>query len=256
VALLSLVAGACSTAGEIQASPDGDTAAGTEVSTPSLDLERLTGVPVDSADGDNNADGAGNQMGGGADNQMGVGADDGRLALPLTDDELLETIGQQLADGEGVGDLLDQIGPIDGLLDSFEGSLGDAADDAAIDTALGDILESVAGDGFGDSDSDSGSDSDGGFDLPLGDFGEPVALDEAAMLACSQVELAIDLVDGGDVNLVGERLASAASWAQASDLTAMNGWFDSLVDAGQGGDVDIITLIGFLTLCSQGGYEL
>jgi hypothetical protein len=102
--------------------------------------------------------------------------------------------------------------------------------------------------GFGDGNRRTGS-------------GELVVLDERASLACANVELALFALDDGAPDRAADQVALAAERAAASNLTAVQDWAPRLVEAageGTGLDraVDALTLVGFLSLCVEGGYEL
>ncbi len=87
--------------------------------------------------------------------------------------------------------------------------------------------------------------------------GELASLDDAANLACAHVEIAIDHLDGGNGSVAIERLVTAADRARASELPSIQVWAEPLAASVEDGAVaDPAPLIGFLSVCAEGGYEL
>ncbi len=86
--------------------------------------------------------------------------------------------------------------------------------------------------------------------------GELVELDEAASLACANIEIALTALDEGDIAAAGDAVAAAATWSEDSTVAPMAAWLDVLRDARDGGNFDLETLVGFLSVCADGGYEL
>lgn len=87
--------------------------------------------------------------------------------------------------------------------------------------------------------------------------GEPATLDEAANLACAQIELAIDQIDSGLPSVASERIIRGAEQAELSELADVRAWAEPLADVVVGGsDAELAPLVGFLTVCTEGGYEL
>ncbi len=87
--------------------------------------------------------------------------------------------------------------------------------------------------------------------------GELLRLDEAASLACAQIEIALGHLDDGVASGAAERVASASAQAGQSTVAEVNAWAELLrgVVIDGSGD-DLATLIGFLSVCTEGGYEL
>ncbi len=96
----------------------------------------------------------------------------------------------------------------------------------------------------------------------INEAGEAFRLDEAAALACGNVEIAVTALDDGRFEKATRHLDDAA--AQTADTTvdalvAWNSVLDQAADdlAADGtSEGDVPTLLAFLTICTQGGYEL
>lgn len=87
--------------------------------------------------------------------------------------------------------------------------------------------------------------------------GELAILDEAANLACAHVEIALTHLDDGNDSIAIERIWSAADRAGNSEIAAVREWQEPLSAVIAEGTVsDITTLVGFITVCAEGGYEL
>ncbi len=95
--------------------------------------------------------------------------------------------------------------------------------------------------------------------------GELNRLDEAAAMACGDVERALTALDDGDERAAADLVASAADRAARSTVDDIDAWSTTLaatVDTDTGIDTDTDTggslavLVGFLSACTQGGYEL
>lgn len=89
-------------------------------------------------------------------------------------------------------------------------------------------------------------------------FGELLELDAEANLACGNIEIAIGRLDDGLRTQAGDHIRAAADRAEDSGIADIRAWSDPLRSAA-GGDADRgdpAVLIGFLTVCAEGGYEL
>jgi len=87
--------------------------------------------------------------------------------------------------------------------------------------------------------------------------GELAVLDDAANLACAHVEIALSQLDDGQDSIAIERIWQAADRAGHSDIAAVREWQEPLSAVIAGGEVaDLAPLIGFITVCAEGGYEL
>lgn len=89
--------------------------------------------------------------------------------------------------------------------------------------------------------------------------GELNRLDEAAALACGDVERALTALDDGDGRQAADLLASAADRAALSSVTDIEVWSTTLaesVNTGTNTDGALVPLLGFLSVCTRGGYEL
>lgn len=85
--------------------------------------------------------------------------------------------------------------------------------------------------------------------------GELVELDAEASLACANVEIAIGQLDDGLAVQAGELVRSGAAQADASAIADIQSWAQPLLVAADTID-DPAPLVGFLTVCTEGGYEL
>lgn len=87
--------------------------------------------------------------------------------------------------------------------------------------------------------------------------GELIQLDQSAQLACGQVEIAIGLIERGQLVEADDRLGTAAEQADQSSVEAIRSWADPLSGvAADGATAELVPLIGFLSVCAEGGYEL
>ena len=87
--------------------------------------------------------------------------------------------------------------------------------------------------------------------------GERATLDESASLACAQIELAIDQIDSGFGGIAAERILAGSKAAEASQLVGIQAWAEPLGDVVVGGSgAELAPLLGFLSVCTEGGYEL
>lgn len=87
--------------------------------------------------------------------------------------------------------------------------------------------------------------------------GEPVTLDDEANLACAHAEIAVGLLDAGQLSVALERVATAAEHAEASGGSAVTRWAEPLRSVIVDGQIaDLAPLVGFLSACTEGGYEL
>jgi hypothetical protein len=95
--------------------------------------------------------------------------------------------------------------------------------------------------------------------------GELNRLDETAALACGDVERALTALDDGNERRAADLLASAADRAARSTVDDIEAWATTLadaidIDADTDTDTDtsesLAALVGFLSACTQGGYEL
>ena len=89
--------------------------------------------------------------------------------------------------------------------------------------------------------------------------GELNHLDEPAALACSDVERALTALDDGDRQAATGLLVSAANRADRSTVDDIVAWSTTLaepVDPGSENNRSLAPLLGFLSACTRGGYEL
>ena len=145
-----------------------------------------------------------------------TGGDDVRLEVDEPE-LVIERVADELGPIGGADELLDTIGPVDG------------ADEDA-------------------------SEPDG---RPRNELGELLILDDEASLACAQIDIAIGLLDDGLPGIAIERIVGGADRADASELEDIRAWAEPLRAVVEGGAVtDPAPLVGFLTVCTEGGYEL
>jgi len=90
---------------------------------------------------------------------------------------------------------------------------------------------------------------------PRNEAGEPLELDEAASLACADVERALTAFDEGSADSAVADADSAAGRAGDSAVADIAEWSEAL-GAWTGADNDPAVLLGFLSTCTDGGYEL
>ncbi len=96
----------------------------------------------------------------------------------------------------------------------------------------------------------------------INEVGEPDQLDEAAALACGNVEIALTALDDGATTKAIDRLQSASTSAGDSSVAAVNQWATVLEQSVTGlrqlgpSQTDASPLLAFLSTCAQGGYEL
>lgn len=91
---------------------------------------------------------------------------------------------------------------------------------------------------------------------PRNESGEPNQLDEAAALACAEVERALTALDENDLAASAASIAAASDWAAQSGSADVADWSTALASASTALDDDISTVVGFLSVCTEGGYEL
>lgn len=84
--------------------------------------------------------------------------------------------------------------------------------------------------------------------------GELSRLDEPAALACGDIERALTAMDEGDRTQARDLVTSASAHAADSSINDITTWSETL-SAIPSSD-DLSPLLGFLTACTQGGYEL
>ncbi len=134
-----------------------------------------------------------------------------------TPDELIPEISEQLADGPTTDELLDSVDVLDG------------AGEVAVDP---------------DGQSRNAS-------------GELARLDDEANLACAHSEIAVGQLDAGQVSIAMERIATAAHHADASGEPTVRAWVEPLESViADGAIADLAPLVGFLSACTERGYEL
>ena len=87
--------------------------------------------------------------------------------------------------------------------------------------------------------------------------GELAVLDSAASLACGQTEVALTLLDEGNAADAAQQISSAAEQAGTSGIESIRSWESPLAALAADGSVgDLAPLIGFISVCAEGGYEL
>lgn len=91
---------------------------------------------------------------------------------------------------------------------------------------------------------------------PRNEAGELAQLDESAALACADVERALTAIDEGSVETAVEEIESAATRAGESSIEDIAAWSEVLSGSWTGGGDDPAVLLGFLSSCTKGGYEL
>jgi hypothetical protein len=145
-------------------------------------------------------------------------------------DEVIAEIESAL-DGQPVSgaDVLDTIDPLDGKPTSSEIDAVRARREGILDPAA---------------------------DGPRNESGELAQLDEPAALACADVERALTAVDEGSTGIAVEEIESAATRAAESSIEDISVWSETLSGSWTGDGGDPVVLLGFLSICTKGGYEL
>ncbi len=87
------------------------------------------------------------------------------------------------------------------------------------------------------------------------EVGELLVLDDEASLACSAVERALPAIDEGDRTTGAALVSQASAGLDRSPDGPMAGWSTILTDSFDT-DAESAALVGFLTVCIEGGYEL
>lgn len=87
------------------------------------------------------------------------------------------------------------------------------------------------------------------------DLGELVVLDDTAALACGDVEMALRQFDAGRRENAAEQLRKAAGQLEHSITPGITAWVKPLATIASNGS-DVTTAVAFLTVCTDGGYEL
>ena len=105
-----------------------------------------------------------------------------------------------------------------------------------------------------DSDIELTTDRDG---RTTNEAGELVGLDEPASLACANIEIALTALDEGDDATAAAQVSSASERAGSSEMASVQAWSGPLAAAITDGAVtEFAPLIGFISVCAEGGYEL
>lgn len=87
--------------------------------------------------------------------------------------------------------------------------------------------------------------------------GELVGLDDQASLACANIEIALTALDEGQDSTATGQVRTASARASESAMASINEWSEPLAASITGEAVaDIAPLIGFISVCAEGGYEL
>ena len=87
--------------------------------------------------------------------------------------------------------------------------------------------------------------------------GELVVLDDAASLGCAHIEVALTHLDEGNTSIAIERIWVASQQAASSNISTIQSWEAPLAGTVADGTVsDLAPLIGFISVCAEGGYEL
>lgn len=130
--------------------------------------------------------------------------------------------------------------------------------DEVVARVAAEMAETTGGDGLLDTVAaiDAGRPTRTDDGRPRNELGELVSLDEAASLACGLVEIAVGDLDAGEVGDAGEGVRAAAGHAGRSDVADIRDWAGPLDEAAASPLEEPASLIGFLSVCTEGGYEL
>jgi hypothetical protein len=86
--------------------------------------------------------------------------------------------------------------------------------------------------------------------------GELVTLDQVALGACGNAEIALTLAESGDDRAL-DHLVTASDLVRTSGLPSAHAWADHLSETVlRGTDTERAALVAFLAVCAVGGYEL
>lgn len=88
------------------------------------------------------------------------------------------------------------------------------------------------------------------------DAGQLLILDDAANLACADVEIGLTALDSGDVASANSHISSASSRAGSSRNSSIASWSETLATASELDGESVSVLVGFIAVCAEGGYEI
>lgn len=83
-----------------------------------------------------------------------------------------------------------------------------------------------------------------------------VILDQPAGLACANIEIALTEIDEGRRGAAADHITSAVDRTLRSELQDIRGWSATLAASLTEAGIDVATLVGFLSVCLDGGYVL
>ncbi len=89
---------------------------------------------------------------------------------------------------------------------------------------------------------------------PINEAGDPITLDETALLACAHAQFAWVSLQADDVAAADLEIAGAATRAEASAVPAVVALADDLRDASTSGD-RLVPVQGLLDTCVANGFE-
>lgn len=209
--------------------------------------ESLLDPDQDQADQSSTDDGSsGDDDTGAGDGTTGDGADDdepgdavGGDDLPFGDDGEPETAPEPIE----IEDLTELSAPEEVIAEVEAELPADVSSDNVLDA-----IEPI------DSDIDLSTDRNG---RTTNESGELVGLDEPASLACANIEIALTALDEGDEAAAAAQVVSAAERAGSSQMPSVQAWSSPLAESINDGAVaEFAPLIGFISVCAEGGYEL
>jgi hypothetical protein len=235
VAAAALVIGGCGGSGE-----DSDAAAdGATTTVP---------VPIgEDGSGDPNGDQNGGTAGSGSD-QLSFGDTD---PSPGPDNRGTTTV-VPVEPAELSDDDIPELAAPEELLPELEAEVGDAVIDAAEspDVAILDVADPPDST---PTDEEVAAFGDGNQRTPSGKL---IVLDETASLACANVEIALGSIDEGDVATAADHIDQASQRSGRSEVDGIQGWSEALAKAGVAEPIEVTTLVGFLSVCIEGGYVM
>lgn len=206
--------------------------------------EQVTGSDGEAAlnNNDNDASSTGGNNNGGGGDEFGIGGEDDEEFTPDAAEEPEELPDVAMP-------VLDE--PED-VLPELRAEVGDALQDA-VDSPDVDILDVAKLPDLAPTDEEVASFDDG---HQRTSSGRLIVLDELASLACANIEIALGEIDEGQLPSAKEHISTAGERAGRSEVDAVEKWSDALGDAASGDSIDATTLVGFLSVCIEGGYVI
>lgn len=199
---------------------------------------------------------AGSEVGSGESGPDGSGnagdfADPGEDELGFSDSEL-DFGPDNIETGELPEVSVPELAEPEDLLPELEAEVGEAVQQA-VDSPDVDVLDVADLPDITPTDEEIASFGDGHRRTPTGRL---IVLDELASLACANVEIALGAIDEGDTATAKAHISSAGERAGNSEVEGVQSWSEPLNEAAATDPIDATTLVGFLSVCLEGGYVI